>query len=94
MIGLNVCCVCESRGLTPSLHPHPQYIPLGALGRLTSSKAVFSKLGLYYANAPGGVRSLLPRGAPSGELSDLFVYRGDFGADPVPYNDAMFFQLN
>ena len=88
----------------PLTHPHPspctlrspktKYIPLGALGRLTSSKAVFSKLGLYYAHAPGGVRSLLPRGAASGELSDLVVYRGDFGDDPVPYNDAMFFQLN
>jgi len=70
------------------------YIPLGALGRMTSSKAVLSKLGLYYQNCPNGQRSLLPRGAPTAELSDLRVFCGDFGSDPVPYRDAMFFQLN
>ena len=69
-------------------------IPLGTLGKSVSSQKAFSKLGLYYENAPDGSRSLFPGGKPEIELESLQVYRGDFGSDPVPYNDAMIFQLN
>ena len=69
-------------------------IPLGALGKSVSSRIVRSKLGLYYENGPGGLRSVLPAGKPEDELDSLLIYRGDFGSDPVPYNDVMFFQLN
>lgn len=59
-----------------------------------NAKRVLSKLGLYYENMPDGKRSLLPNARAEDELESLYVYVGDFGADPVPYKDAMFFQLN
>jgi len=69
-------------------------IPLGKLGKSISPQKVYSKLGLYYENLPGGVRSILPGGKPEDELEDLDVYVGDWEGDPVPYSDVMFFQLN
>lgn len=68
-------------------------IPLGAMGKNSSPKKVLSKLGLYYENY-GTSRSILPDGKPEDELESLEVYIGDFGSDPVPYKDAMVFQLN
>lgn len=59
-----------------------------------NAKRVLSKLGLYYENLPGGKRSILPNARAEDELVSLEVYVGDFGSDPIPYNDAMFFQLN
>ena len=68
-------------------------IPLEARSGVSARK-VLSKLGLYYENLPRGGRSLLPEGRAQDELLTLDIYIGDFGSDPVPYKDAMVFQLN
>ena len=58
-------------------------------------KLVRSKLGLYYDRLPSGVNSLLPKGAPSGELTDLKVFCGVYAPnEKIPYSDAMPFSLN
>jgi TLD len=69
-------------------------IPLGKLGKSISPQKVYSKLGLYYENLPDGKRSLLPGGKPEDELESLDVYVGQWGDDPIPYSDVLFFQLN
>lgn len=67
-------------------------VPLDVNGE---PRLVRSKLGLYYERLPNGKNSLLPNNVKEAELASCDVYVGVYQkGEPIPYSDAMFFQLN
>jgi hypothetical protein len=73
----------------PMFGPEGLSIPLFT----KSPRRARCKLGPYYQRMPSGSNTMLPGGEGEVALSRFQVFVGDWGGEPIPFDDAMPFSL-